>query len=65
MIVGGEDKDTCYTLFYEDSREPDRLSRTDIHWFRRKGYEVVECADLIVNTPDIQESEASLDTLFG
>ena len=62
---GWENRDTCYTLFYERSRRAERLSRTNIDWFRRKGYEVVELDELIVNIADIDESGASLDVLFG
>lgn len=62
---GWENKNTCYTLFYERSRRAERLSRTNIEWFHRKGYEVIELDELIVNIVDIDESEASLDVLFG
>lgn len=62
---GWEDKYTCYTLFYEDSVEPTRLSRTEIGWFRRKGYEVIECAELAAKIVDIEESDQAVDTLFG
>lgn len=58
-------KNTCYTLFYETSKEAERLTRTSIDWFIKKGYEVIEFDDLCIQQTEISESEMPIESILG
>ena len=58
------EENTGFTLFDGDGSGPHSMTYCYEAWFRDHGYEIIEFSDLC-NIPDIQESEASLDTLFG
>lgn len=58
-------ENTAYTLFYRDSDKPQRLSYGRLPWFREHGYEILEINDLIASSIDIEESDLSVDELFG
>lgn len=56
---------TCYTLFYSDSKNAERLSRTRKRWFIDNGYEIIEFADIIMNNADIEESGQPIGFLLS
>ena len=57
-------ENTGFTLFESNNDGPYSMTYCYEAWFRDRGYELIEFSDLC-NIPDIDESEVSLDVLFG
>lgn len=58
-----EDK-TGFTLFAGNYAKPGSMSYCYEEWFHKSGYDVIEFSDL-ATIPDIEESDESVDSLFG